>query len=221
MMQTKYGSNINPFATKLTAKEYAEWRAALAKRANTRLRALEKSASKITGEKYTYGAYKKYAQDVLNMDIPRFSESKKPGNINVMKSEIRQLNQFLNAKSSTIAGNRDIERLRIETFEKGEWGRKKFDAEGNPLPKNRKKIKFASNKEFYDFLTSGILSKKINPYIDSEKMIELYESAREKGIMHDEIIDRMFDAFTEFKNNTAPKSLEYISNKLGLSWLDL
>lgn len=210
---------LNPYKEIKTPEEYAQWRSTLAKRANTRLRALEKATSKVTGETYTFGAYEHFAAKVLKMDRPRWSESKKPKDINVMRKEITQLQTFLKAPSSTVSGSREIERRRIETFESGEWGRKSFDADGKEIQRKRKSIKAASNKEFYDFLNSGLLTEKLNPYFSSERMVDLYERAYENGLSHDEITDKFFAAFEDFKAKRKSASIENIEKDLGLNWI--
>lgn len=204
----------------MTPAQYSEWRAALAKRANTRLRSLEKSSSKITGETYTYGAYKKYAADVLGMDKPRFSQSKQVKDVNTMRHEILVLQRFLNAKSSTISGNREIEQMRINTFKSGIWGNISFDENGDPVKRKRLEITSASNAGFYDFLNSGLLSQKIQSYYTSEQLIEMYEQAQRNGMSTDEIIDTIASAIDDYDSKLATPSLENLSERLGIVWLD-
>lgn len=216
-MNRKERTTRDPFkATDMSPKDLAVWRAQLAKTANVRLKALETAKSKVTGEHFTYGAYQRYAADVLGMEKPRFSESRKAGNVQTMRKEIRQLQQFLNAKSSTIRGNREIEAARIATFKSGEWGRFKGQ-EGEP---KQRSIGAATNAEFYEFLNSGLLDEKINPYFSSDKMIEFYELAHDKGMEHDDIIDRFEKAFADFQAKKAKGSIEEIEKRLGIKWLD-
>lgn len=217
-MKSKYSSTLNPWSVAMTPQDFAKWRSALAKRANVRLASLEKAKSKVTGESLTFGAYRRYAADVLDMEKPRFSESKKAGNVNEMRAEINKIQQFLNAKTSTISGAREVERARIKTFQSGEWGRKRYDDDGNL--KKRLEIKSASNADFYDFLNSGILSSKLTDYFTSEQIIEMYELAMREGKSTDEILDIMFTAYDEYRTKQASASLEDISKRLGLQWLD-
>lgn len=216
----KYSSEKNPYTTIMTPKQYAEWRASLAKRANTRLKSLEQSSSKITGESYTYGAYKKYAADVLNMEKPRFSQTKQVKDVNTMRHEILVLQRFLNAKSSTISGNREIEQMRIKTFKSGVWGHISFDDDGNKVKKKRLEILSSSNAGFYDFLNSGLLSKRIQSYFTSEQLIEMYEQAQRNGMSADEIIDNIASAIDDYDAKLATPSLENLSERLGIVWLD-
>lgn len=216
----KFSSEKNPYTTIMTPAQYAEWRASLAKRANTRLKALETSSSKITGERYTYGAYKKYAADVLNMEKPRFSQSKQVKDVNTMRHEILVLQRFLNAKSSTISGNREIEKARIKTFESGVWGAIKFDEQGKPFKSERIKILSSSNASFYDFLNSGLLSSKVQTYFTSEQLIEMYELATRNGMSTDEIIDKIASAIEDYKDKLDSPSIENLTERLGVVWLD-
>lgn len=210
---------LNPYKEMKTPEQYAKWRADLAKRANTRLRALEKAKSKVTGESFTFGAYEHFAAKVLKMDRPRWSESRKAKDVNVMRKEITQIQTFLRAQSSTVSGSREIERRRIETFGSGEWGRKSYDAEGKEKERKRGKIKAASNKEFYEFLNSGLISERLNPYFSSERIIEEYEKAYEAGMTHDEIMENMQRAFDDFRARRKAPSIENLEKELGLTWI--
>lgn len=202
--------NSNPWLNKGSSAEMLAIRNRLAKEANARLKRLEKASSKVTGEGYdTYGAYQQYAAKVLKMDKPRFEIKKKEDNWNTIRKEISQIQRFLRAKSSTVTGMREIEAKRIATF---------MRVDGK---KRKRAIKSAKNKEFYDFLNSGLLGNKLNPYFDSEKVVEWYEMAIENGKSSDEIIKIMNDAFNEYKEHTATDSIQDMERRLGIEWTDI
>lgn len=131
----------------------------LAKVANQRMLRLERTQSKVTGESYTFGAYT-IAQDFLiEQDRHRFSESiAKDRSLNAVLKEISVLQKFLTSASSSVGGMHKIEKARIETFES-------------------KGIKFASTKEFYDFLNSASFEYLATHGYDSEQIIEVAKAA--------------------------------------------
>lgn len=205
--------DIDPYRQIMTPQQYADLRSKLAKRANVRLKALETATSKITGEAYTYGAYRHLAQYVLGVDDkPRWSESKKVDNVNTMRRQIIQIQAFLKAKSSSISGNREIENLRIKTFEQGKWGTIRPDGGRTP-------ITVARNKDFYDFLNSGLLSSKVQSYFTSEQLIEMYEKAMAGGLSSQEITDTIFKAISDYDDHKAPPSIEDLTARLNIKWI--
>lgn len=179
------------------------YRRTIAKRANTRLRALENAKSKITGRNFTYGAYERYASNVLNMDRPRFSESKYfQGNLSELRREIANIERFLDAESSTISGNRNIENARVNTFES------KFGISKD----------IARSADFYEFLNSGILDNKLYSKFSSNTIVKLYKSAREKGRSSEEIKNIILDAFAEYRQKTAKATISDLEERLGIKW---
>ena len=187
-MKTKYdykirkGSyqDINPYMIE-TGYELAKIRRTLAKRANQRLVRLERATSFVTGESYaSYGAAS-YAYDYLEkIGKKRFNENLSyTDNFTTLRREILILQKFLNAPSSTVEGQRKIEEYRIKTFEK-------------------KKIKFASNKEFYDFLNSADYGD-ITKQFDSDKIVEYYDLAR-KSMSDKEVKDILSKAVEDMRN---------------------
>lgn len=154
----------------------------LAKRANNSLRDLSRNSSPITGEVYnSYGA----AVDALDYLKARnrryFSESLAlTENRTVLKAEIQRLQYFLTRPSHTVKGQREIEQKRIGTFEK-------------------KGIHFASSKEFYQFLNSGTFQSLRKAQYSSEQLVEDYERAREKGLTHEQAMERLESALEEFR----------------------
>lgn len=160
-----------------------EIRRKLAKRANNSLRDLSRHSSPITGEVYnSYGA----AVDALDYLKKRnrryFSESlTMTKNRTVLKAEIQRLQYFLTRPSHTVKGQREIEQKRIATLE-------------------RKGVHFANNKEFYEFLQSGTFHGLRKSQYSSEQLVEDYERAREKGMTHDQVMDRLRNALESFRD---------------------
>lgn len=191
--------------------ELNQIRRTLAKQANQRLVRLERAKSTVTGESFaSYGAAQVYSGEYLKKrGRRRFSEVLQPKgyNVNDLRREITVLQAFLNAKTSTVKGQREVERARIETFEKGKWGRS---------GKNRH-IKFASNKEFYDFLNSETFNGLIRSGFTSEQIVDLYDQARsrQKGDA-DATVDAMQNALDQFRAGTAKTSYKNLRDLLGV-----
>lgn len=175
-------------------KDLQAVRRKLAKRANQRMVRLERATSNITGEKYTFGAYD-VAQEYLGSKR-RFSENLNHlTDINKLRREVSVLQGFLNSKTSTVQGIREMEQKRISTWEKGEWGMKwKMSGIRN------KPIKFASTKEFYDFLNSGILQDMTAAGFTSDQAVESYEAAMQaEARPEEEIREVISEALKEFR----------------------
>lgn len=170
------------YGNQYSTAQLQEIRCKLAKRANNSLRDLARNSSPITGEVYnSYGA----AVDALDYLKARnrryFSESLAlTENRTVLKAEIQRLQYFLTRPSHTVKGQREIEQKRIDTFEK-------------------KGIHFASSKEFYQFLNSGTFHSLRKAQYSSEQLIEDYERAREKGLTHEQAMERLESALEDFR----------------------
>lgn len=126
----------------------------LAKKANQRLRTLEKAGS----TQYAY----RYAQQ-LNpfQDVPRFSESMKKMKANMVNRQLQYLEKFLNAKTSTISGLKSI---------KG--------AQNKFMQNLSKELGFDKNfydysDDFWTFLKSEEYKNSLK-YLSSEQIFELY-----------------------------------------------
>lgn len=170
------------YGNQYSTAQLQEIRRKLAKRANNSLRELSRKSSPITGEVYnSYGA----AVDALDYLKARnrryFSESLTlTKNRTVLKAEIQRLQYFLTRPSHTAKGQREIEQKRIDTFEK-------------------KGIHFASSKEFYQFLNSGTFHSLRKAQYSSEQLVEDYERAREKGLTHEQAMERLESALEDFR----------------------
>ena len=164
----------------------------LAKRANQRMLRLERSASPITGKAYHVGAYD-IAQAELG-DRKRFSEKLNYStDITELKKEIGQLQAFLNAKSSTVAGNKQIEEARIATLT--DLGR---DEEGHtPISEAT-----ARSAGFYDFISSKAFIYLSEKQVDSEGLQEIYDYYTEKkGLSYEDVQDIVDEYYKRARDN--------------------
>lgn len=155
--------DINVWQSSYTVDQLEQMRRKLAKRANQRIVRLERAESLVSGESLAnFGAIEKvnqYLQKQGKEEKLRFSERQHVVmSSRELKREISELQNFLNAKTSTVSGAHKIERLRIDTFKK-------------------KGIEFASNKEFYDFLNSDVYQKAITGF-DSSTIVDVYDKAK-------------------------------------------
>lgn len=155
--------DINVWQSSYTIDELQQIRRKLAKTANQRIVRLERAESLVTGDTLAnFGAIENvndYLKKQGKEGKLRFSERQHVAmSSRELKREISELQNFLHAKSSTVAGSHRIEKLRIETF-------------------NKKGITFASNKEFYDFLNSDVYQKAIAGF-DSHTIVDVYDKAR-------------------------------------------
>lgn len=168
----------------------------LAKRANQRMVRLERSASPITGKAYHVGAYD-IAQAELG-DRRRFSEKLNYStDITELKKEIGQIQAFLNAKSSTVSGNVEIEEKRIATLTN--LGR---DEEGHtPISEAT-----ARSAGFYDFISSKAFIYLSEKQVDSEGLQEIYDYYTEKkGLSYEDvqgIVDEYYKRARDNENMT-------------------
>lgn len=160
-------------------------RRTLAKRANQRLVRLERSTSPISGKAYHVGAY-----DIAQAELgerTRFSEKLNLYNDKTeLKKEIGQLQAFLNAKSSTIAGNREIERKRIETLTS--LGR---SAEGKKIIPER----LATSSDFYDFISSKAYIYLSEKQQDSDALQDIYDFYTEEDRLTGAEVQQIIDDY--------------------------
>ena len=179
----------------------------LAKRANQRLVRLERSVSPISGEAYHVGAY-----DIAQAELGerrRYSEKLDYlTDITELKKEIGQLQAFLNAKSSTVSGNRAIEKKRVETLTN--LGR---DEEGHAVIS----LETATSKGFYDFISSKAYIYLSEKQVDSEGLQEIYDYYTEKkGLSYEDvqgIVDEYYKRASADEN--AVISFREIADELG------
>lgn len=168
---------------RMSTKQLINLRVKYAKQANQRLVRLERSESPVTGKPYTAGAYDLAIQyisttrDTVKRSYKRFSESPNyTKTINEetgetaydmyrIKRDILEMQRFFASKSSTPAGNREIERKRIETF--AEQGISE---------------EVAASDAFYDFLNSNAYEYFTMNQFESETIVDIYNLYREAGV---------------------------------------
>lgn len=137
--------------------ELMQRRARLAKVANSRLLNLERSKSYITDSSLIEASQFDTTLEYLeSRGLRRFSESKtkKMGEYE-LRHEITLLENFLDMKTSTVTGYRDVERKRVN----------KFISKGVPEA-------VAKSKEFYDFLNSETFETLTYAALDSDDIID-------------------------------------------------
>lgn len=211
-LETSY-QDFNAYAKDYTNAELQEIRRKLAKRANQRMVRLERAVSNVSGEAYSsYGAYQVFAKDYLR-GKRRFSEKIDTGQgRRALQREITVLQGFLNAKSSTVQGQREIEEKRNKTFESGEWGIL-WKTEG----KRKTPLKFSGTKEFYNFLNSSQFRDIVNAGLNSERLVEMWDDLVEKyDGKEDDILGKMKEALNDFREQGS-LTLKDLKKKLGLT----
>ena len=195
----KHEEEMNFYASSISAETLEIVRRRLAKRANQRMVRLERSESKISGKAYHIGAYdlaQEYLREQKNTDKKklRFSEKLSQRNAEDFENteeyrqflleDIANIQSFLGAKSSTIAGNREIEMKRVKSFEK---------AGISP--------KVASSKGFYDFITSAAYKYFDQRIISSDKLQDLFDyyTDADKGrAISEEDFQKVLDEYTDW-----------------------
>lgn len=181
--------------------ELQEIRRVLAKQANQRILRLERAKSSITDESYnTFGAVIDVYDYLENKGRRRFSESKAAiKQSNELRREITVLQGFLGRKSSTVKGMREIENARLRTF-------------------SNKGIKFASTREFYEFLTSQTFLGLVSSGFTSEQIVESYDITREKED-DKKVVEKMAKALDEFRQGEKKVSIKNLEQTLGIKLL--
>lgn len=205
--------DIDVYRSTQSLSSLSALRRKLAKRANQRLVRLERATSKITGEHYNeYGAAQNAYEYLSRLHRNRFSEVQKPyQDLNALRHEIVVLQGFLGAKSSLVSGQREVERKRIASFESGEWGTK-WKTQGI---RNRP-IKFASNKEFYDFMSSSTARKLMSSGFTSDTVVELYDLTKEAKEEAD-VADELEKALAEFREKEKSINIKDLREILGVA----
>lgn len=199
MAQRNTYQDINPY-TLHDRKLVADIRRKLAKRANQRIVRLERATSKVTGESYSkigiINETRGYIERTYGKTKKRFSESINyaKNDIDRLRLEILALQRFLNAQSSTVQGIRQTEEKRIKAFAEGRYG-PRYHLYGTLA----KPIKFASVKEFYDFLGSDTFRNLISAGFTSEQIIDIYDQSADRAHNAEEATERMEEAVEQFR----------------------
>lgn len=156
----------------------------LAKRANQRLRVLEKN--KLTKNAYRVAAH--YTQQTRGKD--RFSEAKMvKADMRYLKQEILELERFLNSTTSTLSGYKKLKQQRLKVFR--EYG-----------------LEVKDEQEFFDFLNSEIYKQLANKAISSDILQEFYDTVKSKKDAKKEEIQKALEKFREGNIDTIEELYE-------------
>lgn len=165
-------------------EEVRSIRRKLAKRANQRLRVLEKN--KLT--KNAYRVATRYTQQTRGKD--RFSEAKMvKADMGYLKQEILELERFLNSVTSTLTGYKKLKQQRLKVFR--DYG-----------------LKVKDTQEFFDFLDSEIYKQLANKAISSDILQEFYDTAKSKKDAKKEEIQKALEKFREGNIDTIDELYE-------------
>ena len=156
----------------------------LAKRANQRLRVLEKN--KLT--KNAYRVAMRYTQQTRGKD--RFSEAKMvKADLKYLRQEILELERFLNSVTSTLSGYKELEKQRLKVFR--DFG-----------------LEVKDTHEFFDFLNSEIYKQLANKAISSDILQEFYDTVKSKKEAKREEIQKALEKFREGNIDTIDELYE-------------
>ena len=157
----------------MTLSEAQEAVRVMAKRANTRLRALENEG--LTKASNAYRKIEEFSSksgmrefmDYTKDDKPKFKTKLKNRPLNKLRSEIKQLNDFLNvSRTSTISGVKDRYQRAYDTF-KNKYGTK------------------LSLEEFGEMWSMKNTERIINQF-GSDQVTQINEFAKSKGLTDNE-----------------------------------
>lgn len=166
-------------------------RLTLARKANRRLRALEKANL----DYYAYDVATLYTRQTRNSN--RFSEKKNMyTNIEAVLNEISRIEQFLNSKSSTVKGQRDIQRRREQAFKD-----KGYDMSG------------MTPRQLTNFFESSAFKNAKG--VSSDFLVDYFLRGLEEGVEE----ETLYKALEEF-NESETQGADELFNEVGLSILD-
>ena len=171
-----------------TIEELEALRRKYAKRANQRLLRLERAGL----DYYAYDRAMLYLERTRK--TTRFSESKTfKGNKQALLRELDSLTTFLSSRTSTVAGQRSIEREKIKSFEN-----KGYNV-GDP-------------RQFFNFLSSSAYKTLANSKIPSEILIEFLTKSRDAG----KSLGQIYGELEKFKTG-AVSGVDTLFKKFGIS----
>lgn len=168
----------------MTISEAQEAVRVMAKRANTRLRALENEG--LTKASNAYRKIEEFSSksggrefmDYTKDDKPKFKTKLRNRPLNKLRSEIKQLNNFLNvSRTSTISGVKDRYQRAYETF-KTKYGTK------------------LSLDEFGDMWSMKNTERIINQF-GSDQVAQINEVAKSKGLSDNELDNLLSEMYDE------------------------
>lgn len=165
----------------------------LARRANARLRRLEKA-----GRAYwAYDSATVYTQKAYGKN--RFPQSTRNMSERARRRNLREVQKFLGLRTSTVSGSRSVENQIVATFRS-----------------DKHKFQIDDKREFFNFLSSSIYKDIANRTVDSERLIEFYDRmSSEQG----KDLDFITDALKEWQKSES-EGVEDLYNKYGMSIFD-
>lgn len=170
-----------------TIEELEALRRKYAKRANQRLLRLERAGLNY----YAYDRAMLYLERTRKSK--RFSESRGfKGNKQALLRELDSLTTFLNSRTSTVSGQRSIEREKIRTFEN-----KGYNV-GDP-------------RQFFNFLSSFAYKSLANSKIPSEMLIEFFTKSRDS----EKSLGQIYGELEKFKRG-AVSGVDTLFNNFGI-----
>jgi hypothetical protein len=143
----------------------------LAKRANQRFRDIENKAGLSSG---AINKARNFLHENYNRDT--FKQSKQLTGVE-LKENLKALESFYNAKTSTAKGIRQVQKERVKQF-------------------HEKGVEIKDTKKFFQFLSSQQF-KTLSKYADSDQIIEDFTSADSEGFS----LDTIMQGYEEFLNS--------------------
>lgn len=170
--------------------ELNKLRRRLAKRANQRLRDIERAGYT---DAYVYATT--MSGYLLPSERTRFFEGTRNLDLRSLKTELNELRWFLNAKTSTVGGIRKFERQTSQKFAKLGSFQKNPDL-------------------FWKYMSSASVKHLKKLGYSSEELIEFYDFATENRVGYDDIMNALSD-FDQKKIN----SWDELYSRVGLSYI--
>ena len=178
-------------ASSYNLAELNKLRRRLAKRANQRMREIERAGYT---DAYVYATTMSgYLQAT---ERTRFYEGTRQMDLFTLKEELNELRWFLNAKTSTVGGIRSFERETSKQFA------------------NLKSFK-KSPDLFWKYMSSASVKHLKKMGYSSEELIEFYDFASENRVGYDQIMD----ALKDFEKGEID-SWDNLYSKVGLSYIE-
>ena len=178
-------------ASSYNLAELNKLRRRLAKRANQRMREIERAGYT---DAYVYATTMSgYLQPT---ERTRFYEGTRQMDLFTLKEELNELRWFLNAKTSTVGGIRVFERETSKQFA------------------NLKSFK-KSPDLFWKYMSSASVKHLKKMGYSSEELIEFYDFASENRVGYDQIMD----ALKDFEKGEID-SWDNLYSKVGLSYIE-
>lgn len=164
----------------------------LARKANDRLRALEKADRDF----WAYDKATLFTQRAYG--TKRFKTSDRGMTEEGRKRAIEEIQNFLKSKSSTVRGSREIDKKIIKKFRTKKHG-----------------FTISNEREFFNFLSSENYRNLVNKNISSEMLIDFYDRATEDGVAYSDIEE----ALKDFREGEI-EGVEDLFNEFGMSVFD-